>query len=147
MNISYRPLSSGTCCIGDLSAQTFSKCLSIIQQCPSDNQVHIKNIGWINHALITKLYRYNDVIISTMTSQITSPTIVYSTVYSDAHQRKDQSSTSLAFVQGLHRWPVNSPHEGPVTRKKFLFNNVIMTVLKTHAVYISCIRTASLVSF
>ena len=45
-------------------------------------------------------------------SQITSRTIVYSTVDSDADQREHQSSTSLAFVQGIHREPVNSPHNG-----------------------------------
>ena len=54
---------------------------------------------------------------SAMASQITSLTIVYPTVYSDADQRKYQSSASLAFVRGIHRWPVNSPHQGPVTRK------------------------------
>ena len=36
-------------------------------------------------------------------SQITSLTIVYSTVYSDADQRKHQSSASLASVWGIHR--------------------------------------------
>ena len=36
-------------------------------------------------------------------SQITSLTIVYSIVYSDADQRKHQSSASLAFVRGIHR--------------------------------------------
>ena len=40
---------------------------------------------------------------TTMASQITSPTVVYSTVYSDADQRKHQSSASLAFVWGIHR--------------------------------------------
>ena len=69
---------------------------------------------------------YTGVIMSTTASQITCLTIVYSTVYSDAHQRKHQSSASLAFVQGIHRWPVNSPHEGPVTRKMFPFDDVIM---------------------
>ena len=44
-------------------------------------------------------------------SQITSLTIVYSTVYSDADQWKYQSSASLAFVRGIHRGPVNSPHK------------------------------------
>ena len=34
-------------------------------------------------------------------SQITSLTIVYSTVYSDAYQRKHQISASLAFVRGI----------------------------------------------
>ena len=58
--------------------------------------------------------------------QITSLTIVYSTVYSDADQRKHQSSASLAFVRGIHRGPVNSPHKWPVTRKMFPFHDVIM---------------------
>ena len=31
--------------------------------------------------------------------------------------KKHQSSASLAFVRGIHRWPVKSPHKGPVTRK------------------------------
>ena len=59
-------------------------------------------------------------------SQITSLTIVYSIAYSDADQRKYQSSASLAFVRGNHRSPVNSPHKWPVTRKKFPFDDVIM---------------------
>ena len=63
---------------------------------------------------------------STMASQITSLTIVYSTVYLGADQWKHQSSASLAFVRGIHRWPVNSPHKGPVTRKMFPFDDVIM---------------------
>ena len=62
----------------------------------------------------------------TISSQITSLTIVYSTVYSDADQRKHQSSASLAFVRGIHRGPVNSPHKWPVTRKMFPFDDVIM---------------------
>ena len=55
---------------------------------------------------------YCDVIMGAVASQITSPTIVYSTVYSDADQRKHKSSASLAFVRGIHQWPVNSPHKG-----------------------------------
>ena len=70
--------------------------------------------------------QYSDVIMSTMASEITSLMIVYSTVYSGADQRKHQSSASLAFVRGIHRWPVNSPHKGPVTRNIFLFDDVIM---------------------
>ena len=50
---------------------------------------------------------------SSMASQITSLKIVYSTIDSDADQRKHQSSASLAFVRGIHRWPVNSPHKWP----------------------------------
>ena len=69
---------------------------------------------------------YNDVIMSTIASQITSLTIVYSTVYSGADQRKHQSSASLAFVRGIHRGPVNSLHKGPVTPKMFPFDDVIM---------------------
>ena len=69
---------------------------------------------------------YTDVIMGEVASQITSLAIVYSTVYSSADQRKHQSSASLAFVRGIHRWPVNSPRKGPVTRKMFPFDDVIM---------------------
>ena len=67
---------------------------------------------------------YNDVTMDAIASQITSLTIVSSTIYSDADQRKHQSSASLAFVLGIHRWPVNSPHKWPVTRKTFPFDDM-----------------------
>ena len=89
---------------------------------------------------------YSDVIMGAMASQITSLTIVipppnevgggytgftlsvlYSSVYSGTDQRKHQSSASLAFVRGIHRRPVNSPHKGPVTRKMFPFDDIIMS--------------------
>ena len=66
-------------------------------------------------------------------SQITSLTIVYSNVYSSADQRKHQSSASLAFVLGIHRWPVNSPHKWPVTWKMFPFDDVIMVKISTQS--------------
>ena len=70
---------------------------------------------------------YNDIIRGTM---VTSLTIVYSTVYSGADQRKHQSSASLAFVRGIHRGPVNSPHKWSVMRKMFPFDDVIMNAMK-----------------
>ena len=63
---------------------------------------------------------------SAMASQITSFTIVYSTVCSGVDQRKHQSSASLGFVWGIHRWAVNSPHKGAVTRKMLPFDDVII---------------------
>ena len=48
-------------------------------------------------------YHYNDVIMGTMASQITSLTIVYSTVIQAQIKEKHQSSASLAFVRGIHR--------------------------------------------
>ena len=62
-----------------------------------------------------------------MASQITSFTIAYSTFYWGADQRKHQGSASLAFVWGIHRRPVNSPQKGPVTRKMFPFDDIIIT--------------------
>ena len=59
-------------------------------------------------------------------SDITSLAIVFSTAYSVTDHRKHQSSASLAFVRGIHRWPVNSPHKWPETRKMFPFDDVIM---------------------
>ena len=69
---------------------------------------------------------YDDVIMTTIASQTTSITVVYSIFYSGVDQRKHQSSASLAFVRGIHRGPVNSPHKRPVTRKMFPFDDVIM---------------------
>ena len=58
---------------------------------------------------------YSDVVMSAMASQITGGLIVCSTVCSGADQRKHQSSASLAFVRGIHRSSVDSPHKGQVT--------------------------------
>ena len=69
------------------------------------------------------LVHYSDVMMSAMGSQITGVSIVCSTVCSGAYQRTHQSSASLAFYEGN---PPDSPHKGPVTRKMFLFDNVIM---------------------
>ena len=72
-----------------------------------------------------------------MASQITCLTIVYSIIYSGADQGKIKAP-SLAFVRGIHRWPVNFPHKGPVTRKMIPFDGVIMTV-KQPPVYLMAI--------
>ena len=68
--------------------------------------------------------QYNDVIMGAIASN--QPYDCDSTVYSGADQRKYQRSVSLAFVRGIHRWPVNSPHKWPVTRKMFPIDDVIM---------------------
>ena len=65
-----------------------------------------------------------DVIMSAMAFQITSLMIVCSTVYSGSGQRKHQSSALLAILRGIHHWPVNSSHKGPVTRQMFPFDDV-----------------------
>ena len=73
---------------------------------------HVSVHGWAR-------FHYSDVTMSAMASQFTSISSVYSIVCSGADKRKNQSSASLAFVMGIHRWPLNSPHERPVTRKMF----------------------------
>ena len=93
--------------------------------CPSASEVIL------SHYLITTNQKhYDDNIMDAIASQITSLTIVYSIVYSGAGQSKHQSSASLAFVWGIHRGPVNSPHKWPVTRKMFPFDDVIMETHK-----------------
>ena len=77
-------------------------------------------------SFILNRYHYDDVIMTTTVSLITSLMFVYWAVNSDTDQRKHQSYASLAFVRGIHRGPVNSPHKWPVTRKIFPFDDVIM---------------------
>ena len=81
-----------------------------------------------------------------MASQITSLAIVYSTVYSDADQRKHQSSASRAFVRGIHRWPMNSPHKGPVTRKMFPFSDGVIMGNQSSSILLQtpCIRPSNM---
>ena len=78
------------------------------------------------HIGIIRSHHYNDVIMGTIASQTTSLASVYSPVWLGADQRKHQSSASLAFVRGIHRTSVNSPHKATVTRKMFPFYDVIM---------------------
>ena len=66
--------------------------------------------NWISSNFILKcsrgtfsVWHYGDIIMGAIASQITSLTIVYSTVYSDAYQRKHQSSASLAFDRWIPR--------------------------------------------
>ena len=69
---------------------------------------------------------YSDAIMGAMASEIPMVSIVYSTICSGADQWKHRSSASLAFVREIHRWPVNSLQKGPVTRKMFPFDDVII---------------------
>ena len=69
---------------------------------------------------------------SAIASHITGVSILYSIGSSDADQRKHKSPVSLAFVRGIHRLPVNSPHKGPVTQRWFPFDDVIMDHAMCH---------------
>ena len=61
-----------------------------------------------------------------MASHITSLTIVFTTGYSGADQKKTSKLRVIGICVGIHRWPVNSPHKWPVTRKMLPFDDVIM---------------------
>ena len=62
------------------------------------------SISWVQNQIPVLIDHYNDVVVSAMASQITSLTIIYSTVLSGADQWKHQSSASLALARGIHRW-------------------------------------------
>ena len=80
------------------------------------------------------LIYYSDVILSMMATEITGVLIVCSTVYSGTNQRKHQSfnqrkhqsSASLAFVMGIHQWPMDYPQKGPIMWQMFPFDDVSM---------------------
>ena len=63
--------------------------------------------------VITSRWRHMNV----MKSQITGHPTVCLTAYADPHERyiKVRITGPLRWI---HRWPVNSPHKGPVTHKK-----------------------------
>ena len=89
------------------------------------HQVPVTKMGQVSRIVHACVLHYSDVIKGASASQITSLTIVYSTVYSDADKK-----TSKLRVTGLcaGNWPgpVNSSHKCPVTRKMFPFDDVII---------------------
>ena len=81
-------------------------------------------------------FSYCDVIMGEIASQITSLTIVYSTVYSDADQRKHQSSASLAFVRVPGEFPAqmasnaeNGSRETRVVGSNFIIRTYVWRLL------------------
>ena len=66
--------------------------------------------------------------------------IVYPTVCSGTDQRRHQNPASLAFVRGIHRWPVDSPHKRPVMPKMSPFDDVIMA-WSHRSLFVSSIQT------
>ena len=98
--------------------KSFHVCLTYSM--PDTTSFHVELIlGRINIYLhFLSFSHYSNDIMSAMASKITSLTIVYSTFYSGADKK---NAPSLAFVRGIHQWPVNSPHEWPVTRKMFRY--------------------------
>ena len=86
---------------------TISCCKSYLDLIHADGRITIM----IMNQSFTELH-YSDIIMSAMAPQITSISIVCSTVCSGA-----ESSASLPFVRGIHRWLVESPHNGPSNTK------------------------------
>ena len=87
--------------------------------------IHLLRASPANDMIMSHTH-YNVVIMRAMASQINGVSIFYSAVGSGRDERVHQSSASLAFVRGIHRWPVNSPRRRPATRKMFPFDDVIM---------------------
>ena len=78
--------------------------------------LHAYNEYVFNHT------HYNGVIMRAMASQVAGASNVCFTVGSGADQRKHQRT----FVWGIHRSPVNSLHKGPITKKMFPFDDIII---------------------
>ena len=119
-------------CFGEIYLRsTVPSCSYLSSKCCHCYGTSSRMNGSGQHNLLIKQkisYHYGDVIMGAIASQVTSLTIVYSSFYSEVDQRKHQSSASLAFVRGIHRGPVNSPHKWSVTRKMFSFDDVIMSL-------------------
>ena len=113
----------------------FTRCLATTKNKPFKSQfcmyTRISDLNIVINGsadvLAPKVARnYNDVIMSAMASQSPASRLFTLPFIQGADQRKHQSSASLAFVRGIHRWPVNSPHKRPVKRKIFSFDDGIM---------------------
>ena len=96
MNIAIRVINQSKQCV-NITTPSHDKSRRIF----TNQNIDIDHNNDISAKYISK--HYIDVIMTTMASQITSLTVVYSIVYSGADQRKHQSSASLAFVREIHR--------------------------------------------
>ena len=79
--------------------------------------------GWTDETVHNETKHLRDVIMSSMASQIPGVSVVCSTICSGVDKK---TSKSLAFVREIHQWQVDSRHKGPITRKMFPFDDVIM---------------------
>ena len=91
---------------------------------------------WIFEILETRLH-YSDVTMSAMASHITGVSMVCSAVV-QLQIKENIQAPPLAFLRRIHWSPVDSPHKGPVRRKTFPFDDVIMSYI------VSSIKAASL---
>ena len=87
-------------------------CCGYIINCNNIPGIYSSIFPGVASLALMQTFHYNDVIMTMIASQITSLAVVYSTVYSDADQRKHQSSASLAFVWGIHRDRTNGQLRG-----------------------------------
>ena len=101
-NVYPSPVSIHTCCNKKLKlSYIYTEYAWIYGTFPASYKSPFNTWRW--KGILCRHNHYDDVIMSAIASQIISLTIVYSTVYSDADQRKHQSCASLAFVRGIHR--------------------------------------------
>ena len=100
--------------------------------------IRINKTGFTEYKSSCQVH-YIDIIMTTMASQITSLTVVYSTVYSDPDQRKHQNSASLAFVWGIHRdrW---------IPRTKGSYTEYVSIWWRHHAIFDRCPYSKALVA-
>ena len=88
----------------------------------------------IKYLSVMSHLHYKDVTMSTMASQITmQPHHCLLNCLFKAQTKEKSNSTLLAFVRGIHRWPVSSPNKGTVTRTTFPFDDVIMLLVSSAA--------------
>ena len=104
--------------------------LQIVPKGPTDNKPYRRNpypfqeanVGSDNRLAPSRrqaiIWHYNDLTMDVIASQITSNSILYSTLCSCHHQRNIKVPRYWPFVRGIHRWLVNSTHKGPVSQKK-----------------------------
>ena len=77
---------------------------------------------------LLKIYHYNGVIMTTMASQITSLTRLFTQPFIETQIKETSKLRVTGLCVGNSPGPVNSPHKGPVTRKMFPFDDVIMPI-------------------
>ena len=102
---------------------------------------------WLIDGPATGLTHYSDVLMGVMASQITGVLIICPTVCSGADEKASKLRVT-GRCEGINRWPVDSPHKGPVSRKMFPFDDIIMhehfSLLAGYVIFCTFYRTLTL---
>ena len=77
------------------------------------------------------MWHHSDVTMSDGVPNHQCPDCLFNRLFGRRSNKSSKLRVTALVVRRIHRWPVDSPHKGLVTRKMFLFYDVMVTLTWT----------------